>query len=485
MISIKIKLLTGKYHATPWMHHVNECYPEWPPAPWRLLRALVAAWKKTEPDTPENDIEDLLQKLATPPHFYLPPAAMAHTRHYMPFRDRKKMVFDGFILVDRESPVEITWPGQTLGEEEEVLLGRLLARLPYLGRAESWVSATLLPRPLHEANSFPVDPGRVAGCEYEEVKVMLPVPGPGLLKHLMVETKELRNKGLLMPPGAVWVNYYRPSGSLTVNMPGRQVYKGEMVNYARLALYLKPLPLLVDTLSVAELTRQSAQAWYGRNNNGATSETLSGKDRNGLPLNGHRHAYYLPTDEDGDGKLDHMTICAPGGLNEQEQEAIAALRMLKSSRWPGGIRMIHLGMGHTTGPGEGGPILRCGKQWSSLTPFVLGRYPKYYRTGKPKINAGGLQVDGPEDQVHKEWGLRQQLDPSLPDIARLERVPACHLRGRRIGWHKFRYRHKGRKTRIPGLVYGFRLHFEQPVTGPLSLGYGCHFGLGLFGAEDG
>src|SRR5437867_3663314 len=31
-----------RYHATPWGHHVNEGLIEWPPSPWRLLRALLA-----------------------------------------------------------------------------------------------------------------------------------------------------------------------------------------------------------------------------------------------------------------------------------------------------------------------------------------------------------------------------------------------------------------------------------------------------------
>ncbi|MFH1303100.1 MAG: type I-U CRISPR-associated protein Csb2, partial [Planctomycetota bacterium] len=44
MIAIEMKFPTGKLHATPWGRHVNEGAVEWPPSPWRFLRALLAVW---------------------------------------------------------------------------------------------------------------------------------------------------------------------------------------------------------------------------------------------------------------------------------------------------------------------------------------------------------------------------------------------------------------------------------------------------------
>ena len=52
-ITLKLTFPAGRYHATPWGRHVNEGVPEWPPSPWRLLRALVAVWKRACPDLPE------------------------------------------------------------------------------------------------------------------------------------------------------------------------------------------------------------------------------------------------------------------------------------------------------------------------------------------------------------------------------------------------------------------------------------------------
>ena len=50
MIAISLRFLTGRFHATPWGHHVNEGVVEWPPSPWRLLRALVATFYRARPD---------------------------------------------------------------------------------------------------------------------------------------------------------------------------------------------------------------------------------------------------------------------------------------------------------------------------------------------------------------------------------------------------------------------------------------------------
>ena len=71
---------------------------------------------------------------------------------------------------------------------------------------------------------------------------------------------------------------------------------------------------------------------YGRltqyNGVSGRSATLSGKDEHGVPLSGHRYAYFLPADEDGDGRIDHLTIFASAGFTEAEQRALEILRHL-------------------------------------------------------------------------------------------------------------------------------------------------------------
>src|ERR1700676_3171843 len=83
-VIIRLTFPGGQYHATPWGRHVNEGVPEWPPSPWRFLRALVAAWKRTCPGIPEQQVRSILAALVDPPVFPLPPHRVPHTRHAMP-----------------------------------------------------------------------------------------------------------------------------------------------------------------------------------------------------------------------------------------------------------------------------------------------------------------------------------------------------------------------------------------------------------------
>jgi CRISPR-associated protein Csb2 len=67
VLVVEVRFLTGRYHATPWGRHVNEGSTEWPPSPWRLVRALASAWKLTAPEVPAQTITALLQQLSPNP----------------------------------------------------------------------------------------------------------------------------------------------------------------------------------------------------------------------------------------------------------------------------------------------------------------------------------------------------------------------------------------------------------------------------------
>src|SRR5579875_3554701 len=148
MLSVSIRFLAGRYHGTPWGRHVNEGAVEWPPSPWRVLRALVAAWKRTLPGLPQSRVEPILRLLAEPPQFVLPPASTGHTRHFMPWfkkgPDDRTMVFDTFVALPREAPVLIDWPTAALDSDQTEALSAILGNLNTFGRAEAWCFARLL-----------------------------------------------------------------------------------------------------------------------------------------------------------------------------------------------------------------------------------------------------------------------------------------------------------------------------------------------------
>src|SRR5437763_1263595 len=147
MLAIELRFPAGRYHATPWGRHHNEGVAEWPPSPWRLLRALVAVWKRTRADLPADAVRRLLAPLTELPLFTLPAATVAHTRHYVPWekkgpRDRT-LVHDTFVAVRREDAVAVCWPDAELPGDQLAVLAELLANLTHLGRRESWCAARL------------------------------------------------------------------------------------------------------------------------------------------------------------------------------------------------------------------------------------------------------------------------------------------------------------------------------------------------------
>ena len=164
MICLEFRFPGGRFHASPWSRHINEGAIEWPPSPWRLCRALMATgfnrlgWSGL--NAMPEEARCLFDKLADVlPTFELPPASAAHTRHYMPREtlanrsDEKReqgellqlqpdLIIDTFAHVGREAILRVFWQVE-LDAAETALLRELLQSMPYLGRAESLVEATL------------------------------------------------------------------------------------------------------------------------------------------------------------------------------------------------------------------------------------------------------------------------------------------------------------------------------------------------------
>ena len=129
MLTLSFKFTTGRYHATPWGRHVNEADVAWPPDLWRLSRALIATWhrKLDAKQFTSELLEDLLANLAEQaPHYQLPLGVHAHTRHYMPNRQKQTLVFDAFARVDAKSELIMHWPDLALDAKQTELLDALL-----------------------------------------------------------------------------------------------------------------------------------------------------------------------------------------------------------------------------------------------------------------------------------------------------------------------------------------------------------------------
>ena len=481
MFAIEIHFLQGKYHATPWGKHVNEGIPEWPPAPWRLLRAIISAWKTTRPDLKDDVVWPILYKLAAEsPCYGLPDASVSHTRHYMPADQKTSLVMDTFIVMGKK-PVYVVWNKAKLSLEEIDRLKDILVNVHYLGRAESWCSMSVsLDHP--RCNCVPLD-NMETTSEQEVVRVLVPnnhvefedldSQQPVSLKSITVTTKTLQDNNYADPPGSKWQLYLRPQNCFDVK---RGAYPSSPVDNVTLVRYTvigNVKPDIRDTLRLGDMARTACMSRYGKANSGESSATFSGKDYRGKPLTDHVHAFFLPTYETQNKKIDHITIVAKNGFDRKELDSLLRLRWL--SRYnTDRVDLLFQGCG-TLHNFTDIPIFGKGKTWVSATPLVLTRHIKYRgQGGKKRV------VDGLEDQIRHEIS---------------ERWPAYNLKKitvldgqKSIGNTSFKpsefFRWRSRGSRGSDNAYSIRLQFKESISGPLVIGYASHFGLGMFVPEE-
>jgi CRISPR-associated protein Csb2 len=529
-----------RYHATPWGHHVNEGLIEWPPSPWRLLRSFVATgyaklhWAK---EGPPALARSLLERLAAVlPNYRLPDGVGAHSRHYMPLarlengREKTTMVLDTWAQIDNGA-IGVHWNVE-LTPDERSLLGDIVRELGYLGRSESWVEGSLVGH--FDALEFDVRPGEVRerpGMEWEQVSLLaalsegdylswreralqtaldaLPTADAkgkplskarqtrqreeveasypaDLVKCLHVDTRWLRELGWSQPPGSRKVFYWRPLRSL--QGAGAQVrpraYLSPTVEFMLLSMAtatgnMHGLPSVTRTLPQGELLHR---ALLSRGREATTRlSVLSGRDADGKPLRnevGHRHAHLLHLDLDGDGHLDHVLLWAPMGLNAEAQRVVRAVRTTFTKGGTAPLRLALAASGDRSElmslPSPWGDRLRevlggssnGAKHWRSTTPFVPPRFVK--PRGRNSIE-GQLAAELEARGFPRPTSIRC-IDPHDADA--LVRKSRHFVRRRR------------REQCAPPVDSGFvvELAFSEPIRGPIAVGYGSHFGLGLFSA---
>jgi CRISPR-associated protein Csb2 len=533
MTTLSIRFLAGRFHATQWGRHVNEGVPEWPPSPWRILRGLIAAWKSKCPEINDALAKSILQKLADLPDFALPPATVSHTRHYMPwdknYAGHTTLVFDTFVAVPSSSELLVCWPHADLTEEERSALAKWLSTVGYLGRAESWCEVKLLDEAdaeqrLAQINSRPLGTHSPAK-NMEIIRVHCPEPTTAFLPthtpkttiksgkgktaikteishydpdwHICGETLWLHKEKWAEAPGSRWVRYTRPAECFKItSAPLRARKAAPLPQVARFALDSSVLPLVTDTLPVAEAARRNLMGILGaitarRDGVKGKSAIFSGKQADGLRIPDRSHCHFLPTDEDNDGRLDHLTLISEAGFGKDELAAIHSLRQIKSrERIESGhaLSAVLLGTGMLADTSLHGPSA-CASVWVSATPYLSHRHPK----------SRGSRKDRPEElashAVFAEARLREDIARLLERRDDLIAIPMEQIRISplmdengvfRIGTRKHRpiefqrFRQKHGDDGGKRLCGAFKITFPTAVTGPIALGHSCHHGMGLF-----
>jgi CRISPR-associated protein Csb2 len=530
MPTIHLRFPGGRYHATPGGHHVNEGQIEWPPSPWRLLRALIATGYATQDWTsiPGEGVR-LLQALAgVLPTYHLPAASAAHTRHYMPMavldkgREKTTMVFDTWAQVG-DGVLGITWP-VVLDATSTALLNTLVTSMGYLGRSESWIEGQLAtsdaapvgtkpafpcagrPHPgpgwqqipltaaetpedfanwrepliLAALNEVPLLEGnKKAGKKLLEDRAKAIAPFPSdLLDALQWDTARWKGHRWGQPPGSRAVLYWCRSDALEIGPPAIVQHARVPPVSAMLLALATPsrndsaLPTIARALPQAELLHQSLVSQAG-GGGWVDCPEFTGQDAYGQRLTGHRHAYLLPIDLDGDGRLDHILIHVKSGMGEVAQRAVQGLRRtwqkggtdlnisLAGSGELDALRQLpeslHSGVERLLGARGGS------RTWISQSPFVP---PRFLKAAGRNCLVGQVQA---ELASHGHSTAEVELLPWDDQTLALR--------------HAVRIR-RGRASSPPvDCGFAIRLTFSDPVTGPICLGYGSHFGLGLFQAQ--
>lgn len=476
-ITLAVRFPLGRYHANPWDRSVNEGAVEWPPSPWRILRALLATWHTRWADLPADTMDALIAALAEPPSYRTPAAWPGHTRHYLPDLDHKTgetggtdLTLDPFLSIEPGGELLVRWNAD-LGSEQRAVLAKLAELMPYLGRAESACEARLLPEDpeLDEHWWLPVSQGA------KTTRLLAPAR-PVSRAALEITTVEVRRQRRTLPPGTVWVSYAIADPPQRVRPPRRSTPGVEAIRFA-----VDGSVPLRSTHGI--LLADEAHRVFG----GKLEDAGIPNDRRqqvlgtGRARSGHRHAHWIPIAEHEmrGASVRSLVLWVPQTLQPEEIAAVIDPGRLSGQRgtpengyrvrgFPE-VRLLFQAAGtiRQVAPELCGPARR----WRSLTPYL----PVRHRKREPLS-------DFLTGDIHSEICYREQFrDLSVPVVTPVDPDGGMPDRWARE-FRRYRLDENMGKSR-PGL--GLQLDFPQEVSGPLLLGQLSHFGYGIFVPEPG
>jgi CRISPR-associated protein Csb2 len=490
----------GRFHATPWrVNPFDDPHGEWPPSPWRLVRAVTARWyqwareAETKPDLAQ--LEKLQGALCKSTYvFHLPPDARKGSplRQYHPTEfgwrpaQKKKagtrsygtsLVQDNYWCVPPESPVWWFIDGDMWTDDLRALLAQCLERMTYFGRAETLTRVSLV----ESADDIPAPNCRLVDKRAPGAAPVLSPLKEATRDDIERTTDSPEAMKRAVPPGAQWLYAVRPSPLASRERRRVPAHRPDC-HLLQFALGWNVAP---DSRAVARLTSRFRGAVLREllriRSGGACSlwhraphdlrdkvRLVAGKDAVGRVLRGHQHAEFLAWCENG-APTRLLVWRSKLPFDEGEQQAIlaAAARELSwaapgddAEAWK--LHLVPLDGAVPPPPGFDGT---GSATWESVTPYVPPRH--YLRNGKPRPR------ESIEQQVRRELVLR-----GYTQSANVLRVEVA--RHRWVSVHLPRREAARRSVIGDRLGYDLRIVFEQSVHGPLRLGHSSSFGLGLF-----
>jgi CRISPR-associated protein Csb2 len=432
----------------------------------------AAAAEKKRAKAEASLVEAVRKAVAEVPRGKEGKAAPAEAESLLPER-RKRQPRTFPSVAPEGSAVVFTWRGAEPSAEVRGALDGLAARVARLGHSSSLVSV----RVVDEAPPPTWSPAGEGEVGDEETP--LRVVAEGQLEALCAAFALHRGEasGRVMP--ATFQRYVRPTTGVP-DLPPGSVFDDDWIVLCRVDGPRLPSTRAAD---VSRTLRKALMAAYGE----GAPEILSGHrpagERSERP-----HLAYVPlpfvAHERADGSLLGAALVLPRGITREERKAVFAAL----DRWERSLRRgdeetprlpVHLGRAgelwlervETVAPQHNlRPATWCdaAATWATATPIALDRNPGDLRSSDPAKEAAAYAEA-------EETVARACEHIGLPRPARVTVTPAAPLAG-------------GDKARhFPGFTAGgvqrvlvhATLTFAAPVRGPVLLGAGRYFGLGL------
>ncbi len=541
MLCMEFRFLAGRYHATPWDHHANEGAVEWPPSPWRILRALIALWKRRRPDTDDATMRRILDALVEPPSYLLPKRGSGHSRHYVPLggtSGKTALLLDTFLTISPDDHLLIVWPHAALQPEDWDVLADLIGEMSYLGRAESWVDGRLVPESelsessiLAQMDAVPILP-ESDGCDkqasehgsagpgrddMEIVRLLAPMSAeeyatwrPHALEAidrvweekksirkkaaaslpedvfgcLLVGTSQLRAKhqGWSSPPGAKWVSYRVHRRELKASIAGRERARGELSSPTAAVFALASDTSQGDVRPLVTgglgLAETFRQALMSWSADGESRPSPVFSGKDETGRPLTGHRHAFILPTDDDSDGYIDHVVVFAKMGFGEIERSALYSLRRLWQSKGRADLFPLLIG--LGHPEDFAPNPGRTYYEPGKTFVLGR-SRRWRSITPYILTRHPKKggkDSPEEQI-----VRDLERMGFPAPVRIERISGRSVGARTYRWLQFTTNRRGGSgARAAQIGYGFELEFPEPVQGPISVGYAAHFGLGLFEA---
>lgn len=493
----------GRFHATRWNQNpFEDRFGEWPPSPWRLLRALAARWFQYSRETGDEDVaqrDKLLRKLGKEvPQFKLPEASWRGpaVKQYHPTgvawsdgqaknpgykRPGSTLVEDHYRAVPADTPIYWLWNSIELETHERRLLDALLRRMIYFGRSESFCRMVVDETDKPTVNCTLANQ---SGCGNP---VLVPLPDVDIDIAVLLSTTDSSTLKLRrIPPGTAWFYASIPPKRIEARKTAPVPRYPNTVTLLQFAVGGRVLPplahwvMLMERFRSAVLRQRSLQVSSGRasrwaeltNDERFQLRLLRGIDPDGTPVAGGETTFHSILPDEG-GCPTRLGCWRTTPFTAEEIDALMGACDAPMA-WDYGtpewqVRIVPLPL--NTPPLNA--FFGESRIWTSSTPFVLP-------AGRQRFRRNGRQRTGETPQACLQKLLTRFGYPPASvtlthgtSIADQEWVTVHETEGTR------QHRGSERTTRmLPG--YRFRVVFDAPIAGPLNLGHSCHFGLGLF-----